>query len=60
VDDYVAIAARLAEECRDPVRRQARRAAVVAAAAAVDDDVRVVRSFEECLTTALAASAARR
>lgn len=53
-DDYVAIAARLAAECRDPLRKQALRAAVLAAAPAVDGDVRVVRSFEQCLTTAFA------
>jgi predicted O-linked N-acetylglucosamine transferase (SPINDLY family) len=60
VEDYVAIAARLADECRDPARKQALRAAVLAAAAAVDDDVDVVRSFERCLTSALEASAACR
>ena len=60
VDDYVAIAARLAGECRVPDRKEALRAAVLAAAPSVDGDVQVVRSFEQCLTTALEASAPRR
>jgi predicted O-linked N-acetylglucosamine transferase (SPINDLY family) len=54
--DYVAIAARLAGECRDPQRRSALRAAVLAAAPAVDNDISVVRSFEQCLTAALEVS----
>lgn len=54
--DYVAIAARLAGECRDPQRRSALRAAVLAAAPAVDNDISVVRAFEQCLTVALEGS----
>ena len=60
VEDYVAIAARLAAECRYPDRKEALRAAVLAAAPSVDGDVHVVRSFEQCLTTALEACAPRR
>lgn len=52
VDEYVAIAARLAAECRQPARRAARRSLVLAAAPSVDGDVEVVRSFEQCLATA--------
>ena len=54
-DEYVAIAAEIARTCLDDTRRADLRATVRAAAASVDDDVRVVRAFEECLASALAA-----
>ncbi len=54
-DDYIGIATRLAEECRDPDRRKAIRAEVLAAASSVDGDISVVRSFERCLVSELAA-----
>jgi len=57
-DEYVAIAARLALDSRDDDRRNALRAAIRAAAPAVDGDLRVVRAFEQCLTTAHAAGSA--
>jgi protein O-GlcNAc transferase len=52
-DGYVEIAARLAEECRDPVKRAARRQAVRNAAPKLDNDLSVVRAFEETLIAAL-------
>ncbi|MDO8264225.1 MAG: tetratricopeptide repeat protein [Gallionella sp.] len=54
VDEYVAIAKRLAAECRDPDRRDARRRALKAAAPLADNDVSVVRAFERNLIEALA------
>ncbi|MCM8614070.1 tetratricopeptide repeat protein [Accumulibacter sp.] len=57
-DEYVAIAAELAASCRDELRRGELRATIRAAAPAVDDDLRVVRAFEECLLSALAARVA--
>lgn len=54
VDDYIAIAARLAAECRDTDRRDARRRALKAAAPLADNDVRVVRAFERSLIETLA------
>lgn len=58
-DEYVAIAVRLAGECRDPDSKHALRAAVLAAAPAVDCDVTVVRAFEHCLREAIARSGQR-
>lgn len=52
-DDYVAIAARLAAESRDPTRRDARRRAFKAAAHLADNDVNVVRAFEQSVIDAL-------
>ncbi len=52
--EYVAIAARLAAECRDPVRRAARRDELKAAAPRADHDVSVVRAFEQSVIDALA------
>lgn len=51
---YVDIAARLAAECRDPVRRAARRQALAAAAPLADRDARVAPAFEAALLAALA------
>ena len=48
-EDYVEIAARLAAECRDPNRRDARRNAVKAAAPLADNDISVVRAFEQSI-----------
>ena len=53
-EDYVAVAARLAEECRDPNRRQTRRHALKTAALRADQDVGVVRAFEQNVIEALA------
>jgi protein O-GlcNAc transferase len=50
--EYVAIAARLADECRDPVRRAARRDALKAAAPQADHDTTVVRAFEQSVIDA--------
>jgi protein O-GlcNAc transferase len=52
-DGYVEIAARLAEECRDPAKRAARREAVRNAAPRLDNDLAVVRAFEQTLIDAL-------
>jgi protein O-GlcNAc transferase len=52
-DGYVEIAARLAEECRDPVKRAARREVVRNVAAKLDNDLCVVRAFEKTLIEAL-------
>jgi protein O-GlcNAc transferase len=53
-DDYVAIAARLATECREPIRRNARRNELKTAAPRVDQDIGVVRAFEQSVIDALA------
>ena len=53
-DEYVAIAKRLAAECRDPDRRDARRRALKDAAPLADNDIGVVRAFERNLIEALA------
>jgi protein O-GlcNAc transferase len=53
-DDYVAIAVRLAAECRDPEHRDARRRSLRAAAPLADNDISVVRMFEQSLIEALA------
>ena len=53
-EDYVAIAARLAGECRDPDRRLARRLALKTAAPQADQDISVVRAFEQNIIDALA------
>lgn len=53
-DDYVAIAARLAAECRDPIRRAARRDELKAAAPQADHDIGVVRAFEQSVIEVLA------
>lgn len=53
-DDYVAIASRLAAECRDTDRRAARRQTLKSAAPLADNDVSVVRAFERNLIEALA------
>ncbi|MGB9093875.1 MAG: hypothetical protein WCB93_07160, partial [Gallionella sp.] len=52
-DDYLAIAARLTEECRDPARRAARRKIIKAAAPQADLDTLVVRQFEQTVIDAL-------
>jgi 2-polyprenyl-3-methyl-5-hydroxy-6-metoxy-1,4-benzoquinol methylase len=52
--DYVAIAVRLAAECRDPEHRDARRRSLRAAAPLADNDISVVRMFEQSLIEALA------
>jgi hypothetical protein len=53
-DEYVAIAARLAAECRDPSRRAARRDELKSAAPQADYDVSVVSAFEQSVIDALA------
>jgi len=53
-NDYVAIAVRLAAECRDPEHRDARRRSLRAAAPLADNDISVVRMFEQSLIEALA------
>lgn len=52
--EYIDIATRLAEECRDTELRAKRRAAIKAAAPKADHDVSVVRAFEKTLIDALA------
>jgi protein O-GlcNAc transferase len=52
-DDYVAIAASLAAECRDPISRDVRRRALKAAAPLADNNVSVVRAFEQHIIDAL-------
>ena len=52
-DDYLAIAIRLAEECKDPLRRAARRETIRSAAPRMDDDLGVVRAFEDTLLEAI-------
>jgi len=54
-EEYIEIAARLAQECRDPDLRTKRRAAIKAAAPKADHDVSVVRAFEKTLIDELAA-----
>jgi len=51
--EYVAIAARLAEECRENTRRAARRKIIKAAAPKADFDTLVVRVFEQSVIDAL-------
>ena len=53
-EEYVAIAAGLAAECRDPVRRAARRDDLKAAAPRADHDVSAVSAFEQSVIDALA------
>jgi len=53
-DEYVAIACRLAVECRDPTLRSDRRDKLKAAAPQTDLDVRVIRAFEQSMIEALA------
>jgi predicted O-linked N-acetylglucosamine transferase (SPINDLY family) len=55
MDEYVAMAARLAGICRDPQQRSNLRSKVRDAALAVDDDVSVVRAFEKNLIQELEA-----
>ena len=52
-DDYVAIAKKLAGECREPDRREARRRTLKVASTLADNDVSVVRAFENQLIEAL-------
>ena len=52
-DDYLAIAARLAAECSDPIRRAARRNRLKTTAPQADHDIRVVREFERIVIDAL-------
>ncbi|MEO6975809.1 MAG: tetratricopeptide repeat protein [Gallionella sp.] len=52
--EYVAIAARLAAECRNPIHRAARRKELKATAPQADHDVSVVRAFEQSVIDALA------
>ena len=53
-DEYIEIAARLAKECRDPIRRDARRNTLRKVAPQADHDISVVRAFEQNLVDALA------
>jgi predicted O-linked N-acetylglucosamine transferase (SPINDLY family) len=53
-DDYVQVAEKLAEECRNPNLRAARRYALKTAAPKADNDVSVVRAFEQSVLEALA------
>ncbi|MEI6706792.1 MAG: tetratricopeptide repeat protein [Methylococcales bacterium] len=53
-EDYVQVAEKLAEECRDPNRRAARRHALKTAASKADNDLSVVRAFEQSVIDALA------
>jgi predicted O-linked N-acetylglucosamine transferase (SPINDLY family) len=53
-NEYVAIAARLAHETRDPERRRARRLALRRAAPLADEDLSVVRAFERTVGEELA------
>ncbi|MCX7068386.1 MAG: tetratricopeptide repeat protein [Methylococcales bacterium] len=52
-EDYVQIAAKLAEECRNPKHHATRRHALKTAAPKVDNDVSVVRAFEQSVINAL-------
>lgn len=52
-EDYVKLAVKLAEECRDPISRQARRDALKVAAPKADNDISVVRAFEQMVTNTL-------
>jgi predicted O-linked N-acetylglucosamine transferase (SPINDLY family) len=54
-DQYVTIAIRLAEECRDPAQRNARRQSIISAAPRMDNDISVVRAFESILIDTMAA-----
>jgi len=54
-EEYIEIAGRLAQECRDPELRAKRRATIKAAAPKADHDVSVVRAFEKTLIDELAA-----
>lgn len=53
IEDYVTIAAQLAAECHNPIRRNARRNALAAAALLADHDISVVRAFERSVIDAL-------
>ena len=53
-EDYIAIAARLAAECRDRNHRDSRRNAIKAAAPLADNDISVVRAFEQSIIKWLA------
>lgn len=53
-DEYVAIAQRLAQECRDSQQRSIRRKAIAQAATLADQDVSVIRALEKCLVDGLA------
>jgi protein O-GlcNAc transferase len=54
-EEYLAIASRLARECREPGLRLARRQALIDAAPHADNDVSVVRAFEQAVIECLAA-----
>ena len=53
-EEYVAIATRLAEECREQNARETRRQSIRIAALQADNDVRVVRAFEQSVMENLA------
>jgi predicted O-linked N-acetylglucosamine transferase (SPINDLY family) len=53
-EEYVKLAAQLAEECHNPVSRAARRTALKTAASKADNDISVVRAFEKSVINALA------
>ncbi|MDP3011048.1 MAG: tetratricopeptide repeat protein [Methylococcales bacterium] len=53
-EEYVQLAVKLAEECRNPVLRNARRQRLKTAAPKADNDVSVVRAFEQSVIEALA------
>lgn len=52
--DYVRIAVKLAEECRNPIVRNARRQLLKTAAPKADNDSSVVRAFEQTVLEAVA------
>jgi len=52
-DDYVEIAVRLAQECREPAKKTARRATIRRAAPKLDGNVAAVKAFEQTLLEAL-------
>jgi predicted O-linked N-acetylglucosamine transferase (SPINDLY family) len=53
-DEYVQLAAKLAEECHNPVLRNARRQRLKNAAPKADNDTSVVRVFEQTVLEAVA------
>ncbi len=48
-EDYVTIAVRIASECRDPAKRQARRETIKAVAPRANGNIAAVRGFEQTL-----------
>jgi protein O-GlcNAc transferase len=53
-EQYIQLAAKLAQECRNPALRNARRQMLKTAAPKADNDVSVVRAFEQTVINALA------